>query len=99
MSPTIKYTLARLGLFVVVLLALLPWDFDILLKMMIALLVSAALSYFVLRRWRDEISEQVAGAVERRRTQRDRLHSALAGEEASPAGSKPAAERKPAAES
>jgi len=80
-SPVVKYTLGRIGLFVAVLLVLWPLDLNILIKMMIAVLVSAVLSIFVLRRWRNEVSEQVAGAVERRRAERERLRSALAGED------------------
>jgi Protein of unknown function (DUF4229) len=79
MNPAIKYTLGRIGLFLVVMLALWPLNLDILLKLMIAVIVSAGLSIFVLRRWRAEITEQVAGAVERRRAEKERLQSALGG--------------------
>lgn len=81
MSPAIKYTLGRIGLFVAVLLALWPLDLNIFLKLMIAVLASAGLSYFLLRQWRQEIADQVAAAVERRRAESQRLRSALAGEE------------------
>ena len=56
MSPAVKYTLGRIGLFVVVLLVLWPLDLDILLKLMVAVLVSAGLSFFVLRKLRDEMA-------------------------------------------
>lgn len=81
MSPVVKYSLGRIALFVAVLLVLWPLNVNILIKMMIAVLVSAVLSIFVLRRWRNEVSEQVAHAVERRRAERERLRSALAGED------------------
>lgn len=81
MSPAVKYTLGRIGLFLVVMLALWPLDLSLLLKMMIAVLVSAVLSIFMLRRWREEITEQVSGAVERRRAEKSRLRSALAGDD------------------
>lgn len=77
-----KYTLARLGLFVVVLLALLPVSqLSLLLKLMIAILASAVLSWFLLRRMRDQVADQVEGAMIRRREQKEKLRSALAGDE------------------
>lgn len=81
MSPAIKYTLGRIGLFLAVLLVLWPLDLDILIKLMIAVLASAGLALVVLRGWRNEVAEQMAGAVERRRAERERLRSTLAGEE------------------
>jgi hypothetical protein len=80
-NPAVKYTLARLGLFAVVMLALWPVNLDILLKLAIAVLFSAALSFFLLRRMRDEVAHQVEGAMVKRRSEKDRLRSALAGDE------------------
>lgn len=81
MSPAVKYTLGRIGLFVVVVLALWPIDINIFLKLMIAVIFSAALSFFLMRGWRDEMAQQIAAAAERRRTQKERLRSALAGDD------------------
>lgn len=81
MNPAVKYTLGRIGLFVAVLLALWPVDIDIFLKLILALLFSAALSFFLLRRWRDEMAYQLAEAAERRKAERERLRAALAGED------------------
>lgn len=81
MSPAVKYTLGRIGLFLAVLLVLWPLELNILLKLMIAVLASAGLSFFLLRHWRDQVAEQVARTVQRRRTERERLRSALAGED------------------
>lgn len=81
MHPVVKYSLARLGLFLAVLLALWPVQLNLLLKLMIAILFSAGLSFFLLRRWRDQVAEEVSGAVLRRRAERDRLRKALAGED------------------
>ena len=81
MTPAVKYTLGRIGLFLVAFLALAPVDLNVFLKLMIAVLVSAAASYFLLKRWRDELSERVAGSVERRKAERARLRDALAGDE------------------
>lgn len=81
MSPTLKYTLGRIGLFLAVLLALWPVDLNLFLKLMIALVFSAALSYFLLRRWREEMAGRLATAADRRKADRDRLRSALAGDD------------------
>jgi Protein of unknown function (DUF4229) len=81
MAPAIKYTLARLGLFVAVFAALWPLDLDIFIKLMIALLASAGFSFFLLRGWRDQMATQMAAAAERRKAQKERLRSALAGDD------------------
>lgn len=90
MSPWLKYLLGRLGLFVAVLLLLLPIPrLDLFLKLLIALLVSFVLSWFLLRTWRDQASMSMAQAVERRRAEKQELRRALAGEDAPPAGPDP----------
>jgi len=81
MNPFLKYTLGRMALFLVVFLLLVPVRMNLWLKLMIAILVSFGLAFFLLRRWRDEASEQMVGAAERRRAERERLQSALAGED------------------
>jgi membrane protein implicated in regulation of membrane protease activity len=81
-SPAIKYTLARLGLFVVVLALL--WfvpNLDLLIKLMIAVLVSAIASWFLLKRMRDDVATQVESSIERRRQQKEELRGALAGDD------------------
>lgn len=77
----LKYTLGRIALFLLVLLPLWPLNIGVLLTLMIAVLVSAGLSYVVLRRWREEVAQKLAAAAERRRAERRRLRSALAGED------------------
>ncbi|MCO1595618.1 DUF4229 domain-containing protein [Micromonospora sp. RHAY321] len=81
MSAAVKYTLGRIGLFVAVLAGLWLIDMNVFLKLMLALAFSAALSFFLLRGWRDEMAEEMAGAAERRRTEKERLRSALAGDD------------------
>jgi mannitol-specific phosphotransferase system IIBC component len=82
MNPVLKYTLGRLGLLLAVLLALVPVPrVDLLIKLLVALVVSFVLSWFLLRGWRDEMSESLAGAMARRRERRERLRAALAGED------------------
>ncbi|MEV0939317.1 MULTISPECIES: DUF4229 domain-containing protein [Micromonospora] len=81
MSAAVKYTLARIGLFLLVVVALWPVGMNLFLKLMVALIFSAAASFFLLRGWRDEMAEEVAAAAERRRAEKERLRSALAGDD------------------
>jgi hypothetical protein len=78
-----KYTLARLLLFVVVAAALIaiPIQINPLIKLMIAIVVSAALALVLLRGMRDQVANQLAGAASRRAEEKARLRAALAGEE------------------
>ncbi|KXK58754.1 hypothetical protein AWW66_28000 [Micromonospora rosaria] len=86
MSAAAKYTLGRIGLFVVVLAALWFVEMSLFLRLLLALLFSAALSFFLLRGWRDEMAEEMASAAERRRSEKERLRSALAGDDEAGAG-------------
>jgi hypothetical protein len=81
MSPAVKYTLGRIGLFVAVLLVVWPAPLDLFLKLLVALVVSFALSWFLLRSWRDQMSMSLVETVERRRAAKQRLRAALAGED------------------
>lgn len=84
MTPTVKFTLARVGLFAVVALVLWPTPLDPLVKLMIALVVSTVLQFFVLKRWRAEMIDHIDKSVARRREGKERLRAALAGEEDEP---------------
>ncbi len=90
MTPGLKYTLGRLGIFVVCAvpaLLLIPNEMHPFLKLMIALVASAALSFVLLRRWRDEVADQLSAGARRRVEQKQKLRSALAGEdETTPSG-------------
>ncbi len=77
--PTVKYTLGRIGLFLVVALALTPLPLDLMVKLMIAIAVSFGLQFVLLRRWRTQMIEQVDGAVARSRAEKASLRAALAG--------------------
>jgi hypothetical protein len=94
-SPAVKYTLGRIGLFLLCALALWPVALNVLLKLMLAVLFSAALAFFLLRGWRDEMAAQLAGAAERRKAQRERLRAALAGEDKATPPAQPAAPGEP----
>lgn len=78
-----KYTLARLGLFIAAALALLvvPIELNPFLKLGIALIVSAILSFFLLRKLRDDVANQLADSARDRADRKEKLRSALAGEE------------------
>ena len=82
-NPMMKYTLARLLLFVVVaaILIAIPVHINPLIKLMIAVIASALLALFLLRGMRDEVANQLAGAASRRAEEKARLRAALDGEE------------------
>ncbi|MEU7865474.1 DUF4229 domain-containing protein [Dactylosporangium sp. NPDC049140] len=83
MSPFIKYTLARFGLFglAALVMLVLPLDIDVLLKLMIAVFVSAILAFFLLRGLREEASVQAVGMAQRRADNKERLRAALNGDD------------------
>jgi hypothetical protein len=88
--PATKYTLGRLGLFVVafVLAAFVPLGSDAatawFLRVMIAGVASAIASWFLLARWRNEMASTIERSMDRRRADKERLRSALAGEDDGP---------------
>jgi len=84
-NVAVKYTLGRIGLFLAVFGALLPVPIDLFLKLIAAGLLSPVLSFFLLRAWRDELAAHLAAVAERRRAEKERLRTALAGDDARPA--------------
>ncbi|GIE98192.1 DUF4229 domain-containing protein [Paractinoplanes rishiriensis] len=97
MSPYLKYTLGRLALFVIVFVLLQPLPLNILVSAMVALLISAVLSYFLLARWRNEMSDRLAASASRRSAEKERLRAALAGDEDAVAAGDRAAQPAPEA--
>jgi hypothetical protein len=98
MNPTLKYSLARLGIFIVCAvpaLLLLPRDMNLLLKLLIALLVSSVASYLLLKPWANELAERMSANTRRRHQEKERLRSALAGED-EPLGDSPKNDDRPA---
>jgi hypothetical protein len=84
MNAGLKYALARVGIFVACAapaLFLLPRDMNLFLKLMIAVVVSGIISFAVLRGIRDDVGEQIVAGRRRRREEREKLRSALAGED------------------
>jgi len=81
MNPALKYTLGRVGLFVLCAVALLPVPLNIWVKLMIAVVASFALQFVLLRKWRQEMIGQVDAAMTRRRQEKEKLRAALAGDD------------------
>jgi hypothetical protein len=83
MSPLVTYTLARVGLFIAAaaVLLVLPLGLSLLLRLGIAVLISAVLSYFLLRPLRDRVADQLATAAQRRAARKESLRRALSGED------------------
>lgn len=84
MNPMVKYGLGRLGLFIVcavLAVLLLPAELNLVLRVLIGFLVSAGLSLVVLRRWRHEVASQLLESSQRRMAQKDRLRTALSGDD------------------
>lgn len=82
MSPTVKYALARLGIFAALVLVMWPIpNLSPLLKLMIAILLSAVASWFLLKKLRDQVADRVEEGMERRRAEKEKLRKALAGDD------------------
>lgn len=82
MNPFLKYTLWRVALFLGVLLILLPVPrLGLLVKALVAVLVSFGLSLVLMRRWRNELNVYLAERAERRRAEQRRLRDTLYGED------------------
>jgi hypothetical protein len=85
--PATKYTLGRIGLFAACFLLLLPIRFShdastsLLVKLMIAAVASAIASWFLLARWREEMAGTIERSMSRRQAEKEKLRSALAGDE------------------
>jgi hypothetical protein len=87
MGPGAKYAAARLGIFVacaVPALFLFPREMNPLLKLMIALVVSAAVSFYALRGLRDQVAQRMSTNAQKKIDERNRLRAALAGEDEPP---------------
>ena len=81
MNAAVKYTLGRVLLFIACVAALVPVPLNLWVKLMIAVVVSFGLQFVLLRKWRQEMIGQVDAAMARRRQEKDKLRSALAGED------------------
>ena len=87
LPPTVKYTLGRVGLFVLVFGALLLVPgLNLFVKLMIAVLASFGLQFVLLRKWREEMIAYIDGSVSRSKAEKAKLRAALAGDEPAPTG-------------
>jgi Protein of unknown function (DUF4229) len=77
----VKYTLARVGIFVVLALALIPLVHQLLLAMLISAVLTAVIAYFGLRKWRNEVAATLERSITARREEKNKLRSALAGDD------------------
>jgi hypothetical protein len=84
-SPTLNYTLGRLGLFLLFLVVLLPTPLNFFVQMMIAFVLSAVASFFVLTKWRNQMAERLGDSAANRKAEKERLRAALAGDESAAA--------------
>jgi predicted neutral ceramidase superfamily lipid hydrolase len=80
-NPMIKYTLARVGIFVVLALVLVPIVHDLLLALLISAVVTSVAALFVLKKWRNEVASTLETSMSQRRAEKERLRSALAGDD------------------
>ncbi len=82
LPPTVKYTLGRVGLFVVVFGALLLVPrIDLLLRVMIAIIASFGLQFLLLGKWRREMIDYIDGSVRKSKEEKAKLRAALSGED------------------
>jgi Protein of unknown function (DUF4229) len=83
MNPMLKYTLARLGLFLAAsaVMLVLPIELNLFIRLGIALIASAILSFFLLRKLRDDVAEYLAATARGRAERKERLRNALAGDD------------------
>lgn len=83
LSPLVRYSLARLGLFLATaaVLVLAPAPVSLLPRLAVALLVAAVLSYVLLRGARERANADLADRARRRAEHKERLRQAMAGED------------------
>jgi len=90
LPPTVKYTLGRVGLFVLVFGALLLVPgLNLFVKLMIAILASFGLQFVLLRKWREEMIAYIDGSVSKSKAEKAKLRAALAGDEPGPIAAGP----------
>jgi len=80
----LKYTLARVGIFIVCTVPavlLLPASLDLLLRILIGAVLSAAVSFMLLGKLRADMAESIGVNLEQRREQKNKLRAALAGDD------------------
>ncbi|QSB05716.1 DUF4229 domain-containing protein [Natronoglycomyces albus] len=79
MNPVLKYLLARVGIFAVLAIPL-AFLMNLLLAMATALLVSMAVSYFVLKDSREAMVNHIDEGMKRRQEEKEKLRAELNGD-------------------
>ena len=99
--PATKFTLGRIGLFAILFVILLAVpmpmsrDAGLLVRLMIAAVVSAIASWFLLARWRNEMASTLETSMSKRRVEKDKLRAALAGDDDTAPATTPSPTPKP----
>ena len=81
LPPMVKYTLARIGMWVVLSAALTLFIHDLILAMLISAVVTAIAGWFLLKKWRDEVAATLETSMTTRRAEKQKLRAALAGDD------------------
>jgi len=85
--PATKFSLGRIGLFAIIFVVLLAVpmpmsrDTGLLVRLMIAAIVSAIASWFLLARWRNQMAATLETSMAKRRDEKEKLRAALAGDD------------------
>jgi hypothetical protein len=77
----VKYTLARVGMWVVLTVLLNLILHDAFLSALIAAVATVPASFFLLRKWRNEVAATLETSISKRRAEKEKLRSALAGDD------------------
>jgi hypothetical protein len=77
----VKYTLARVGLFVIVAVALVPLVHDLILALFISAVVTSLAALIFLKKWRNEVASTIETSMTSRRAEKAKLRAALAGDD------------------
>lgn len=79
--PATRYTLGRIGLFVVAFAVVWPIPIDLFLRLLIAFAISGVGSWFLLSRSRNEMGATIEKSLGARKQKKERLRAALAGDD------------------
>jgi hypothetical protein len=79
--PATRYTLGRIGLFVVAFALVWPIPIDLFLRLLIAALISGVGSWFLLARSRNQMGVTIEKSLTTRKAKKERLRAALAGDD------------------
>ena len=81
LPPMVKYTLARVGMWVVLTFVLNAILHNVILCALISAVVTAIAGFFLLSKWRNEVASTLETSITKRRAEKEKLRSALAGDD------------------